>query len=168
MSDKTFVASVRVRMIDLVGIRRFLIAQDTIIGSKAQVLSAGIRFLGDNIPDNFKCNSNREAFDELVRLELGGGTGTDNKLAKSFRSAIEQETDKDKDDIENQAIIANFSLDKIQKDHTNINTSELPEELIISDSAKTKSGLRINTNISEVPGNSIDIRAEMLRGGKDE
>ena len=172
MDKNNFAATIRVRTQDFVGIAEYLRDMGVPYQSMSQVLSTGIKLLNENLPEKYHCNSATDAYNRFTAIGNSGGLKKSNKLAERLRNQMQEEQKRSlADTTEDINIIHEISarMSKQQKVQTKLNTSELPEELIVSDSAKTKkSGLRINTDISDVPGNSIDIRAEMLRGGKDE
>ena len=86
-----FVASVRVRVTTLVGIKRLLEAQGIRISSKAQVLSAGLRFMEMSMPEKYRCKSNEEAFMDLANSPFGVGVGKKNEMTQCFKDALEDE-----------------------------------------------------------------------------
>ena len=170
MSKNTYVASVRVSMLDMVGIGRFLMAQGVKIESKGQILSAGIKFLGHNIPDDFKCNSYLEALDELIKMNLGSGLDKNNRLAKNFRRAIEDEKNCSDFALDAERIIADQKNDCIQMNPHKIDYNKLPKDFL-GQSVGTKSSESIKSVVTahegyeaDIPGNKTDFKKEMLSG----
>ena len=166
MAKNTYVASVRVSMLDLVGIGRFLMAQGVKIESKGQILSAGIKFLGHNIPDDFKCNSYLEAFDELIKMNLGSGLDKNNRLAKNFRRAIENEKNCNDFALDAERIIAEQKTERIQMNLHKINIDKLPKDFlgqtIETNSQPSKSVVTAQEGCeAEVLGNKIDQKQAM-------
>ena len=137
-SQNTFVASVRVRMTDLVGINDFLAAQGMHLTSKSHALSMGIKFMAEHIPDEFKCHSNRQAYERFIKLGYSSGFEKDNRLSVQFKNAVLSEAD----------------AEKTQADM-------MPEIQRIMKDMECK---RVNEDPLDVPGDRVNIREEMMKG----
>ena len=184
IEKNNYVASVRIRMIDIVNIAKFLDAQGNLPDTKGKIISAGIRYLSDHLPENMKCNTNREAIEYLQRFGIADGRGKENRLSKIFNSQIEKELTAEKYITNNLEIIKNMDMSKF---YGGIEPGEkpkyVPEDFCASDKDKhkeykvesqtneKKSSESIKSVVTahegyeaDIPGNKTDFKKEMLSG----
>ena len=163
-----YVASVRVRMIDVANIANFLSAQGIRSDSKSKVLSAGIRFLSRNIPDNMKCTDNQHAMQCFLKLGLSDGREDENRLSRTFKKQLDDEMRNNKASDADVSLVHKIAKEMREREHNKIQKSDekptyKPEDLCGSEATNEQSVVTAQEGCeAKVPGNNLNQKQAML------